>query len=413
MSDPRFDQLARQLCRFSTRLQRGERVLIDSFDLPAEMTVALVRAVREAGAFPFVQIHQGVVTRELLRGADESQYELLSQLELARMQQMDAYIAFRASHNITELADVPNDRMSLAMKKMRPVIDHRVKKTKWVVLRWPTASMAQQAGMSTEAFEDFYFRVCLLDYEKMIPGMAALKARLDRTDLVEIRGPGTDLRFSVKNIGTVTCGGDRNIPDGEVFTCPVQDSVQGHVTFNAPTIYQGTSFDGVRLEFTDGKVTKATGNPEGQTQRNPRFRRGGAVHRGVFHRVQPARFTTDAGHSVRREDQRAASTSRPARPTRKPTTATGARCTGTWSASSVPNGAAARSFSTARSCGATGCSSCPSCKGSIPTRCSERQAVGAVKALRPSNRAARQLHAPARRTHRLQVPQLAPAGRGA
>ncbi len=148
------------------------------------------------------------------------------------------------------------------MKKMRPVIDHRVKKTKWVVLRWPTSSMAQQAGMSTEAFEDFYFRVCLLDYEKMIPGMAALKARLDRTDLVEIRGPGTDLRFSVKNIGTVTCGGDRNIPDGEVFTCPVRDSVQGHVTFNAPTIYQGTSFDGIRLEFQDGKVVRATGNPE-------------------------------------------------------------------------------------------------------------------------------------------------------
>ena len=264
MTDPRYDRLAHQLCRFSTRLQKGERVLIDAFDLPSEMTVALVRAVREAGAFPFVQIHQAPVTRELLLGADESQYELLSQLELARMQQMDAYIAFRASHNITELGDVPNDRMTLAMKKMRPVIDHRVKKTKWVVLRWPTSSMAQQAGMSTEAFEDFYFRVCLLDYAKMIPGMAALKARLDRTDLVEIRGPGTDLRFSVKNIGTVTCGGDRNIPDGEVFTCPVRASVQGHVTFNAPTIYQGTSFDGIRLEFQDGKVIKATGNPEGK-----------------------------------------------------------------------------------------------------------------------------------------------------
>ncbi len=262
MPDPRYDQLARQLCHFSTRLQTGERVLIDAFDLPADMTVALVRAVREAGAFPFVQIHQAPVTRELLLCAEEGQYELLCQLELARMQQMDAYIAFRASHNITELSDVPSDRMSLALRKMRPVIDHRVKKTKWVVLRWPTSCMAQQAGMSTAAFEDFYFRVCLLDYAKMVPGMAALKARLDRTDLVEIRGPGTDLRFSVKNIGTVTCGGDRNIPDGEVFTCPVRDSVQGHVTFNAPTIYQGTSFDGIRLEFQDGKVVRATGNPE-------------------------------------------------------------------------------------------------------------------------------------------------------
>ncbi len=262
MPDPRYAQLASLLTRFSTRLQPGENVLLDLFDTPPEMTVALVRASRAAGAFPYVQLHQAQVTRELLSAAQPEQYDLLAELELARMQKMQAYIAIRGSHNITELSDVPGDRMTLAMKTMRPVIDHRVKKTKWCVLRWPTAAMAQLAGMSTEAFEDFYFRVCTLDYSKMQPGMAALKDRLDRTDLVEIKGPGTDLRFSVKNIGTVTCGGSHNIPDGEVFTCPVRDSVQGHVFFNAPTIYQGVNFDGVRLEFKDGKVVKATGNPE-------------------------------------------------------------------------------------------------------------------------------------------------------
>ncbi len=262
MPDPRYAQLASLLTRFSTRLQPGENVLLDLFDTPPEMTVALVRAARAAGAFPYVQLHQAQVTRELLSAAQPEQYDLLAETELARMQKMQAYIAIRGSHNITELSDVPGDRMTLAMKTMRPVIDHRVKKTKWCVLRWPTAAMAQLAGMSTEAFEDFYFRVCTLDYSKMQPGMAALKDRLDRTDLVEIKGPGTDLRFSVKNIGTVTCGGSHNIPDGEVFTCPVRDSVQGHVFFNAPTIYQGVNFDGVRLEFKDGKVVKATGNPE-------------------------------------------------------------------------------------------------------------------------------------------------------
>lgn len=262
MPDPRYAQLASLLTRFSTRLQPGENILLDMFDTPVEMTVAIVRAVRTAGAFPFVQVHQAQVTRELLSAAQPEQYDLMATLELARMERMQAYIAIRGSNNITELSDVPGDRMTLAMKTMRPVIDHRVKKTKWCVLRWPTAAMAQLAGMSTEAFEDFYFRVCTLDYSKMEAGMAALKARLDRTDLVEIKGPGTDLRFSVKNIGTVTCGGSHNIPDGEVFTCPVRDSVQGHVFFNAPTIYQGVNFDGVRLEFKDGKVVKATGNPE-------------------------------------------------------------------------------------------------------------------------------------------------------
>jgi aminopeptidase len=143
---------------------------------------------------------------------------------------------------------------------MRPVQDQRVKKTKWVVLRWPSPSMAQLAGMSTEAFEDFYFEVCTFDYRKLQSGMKALKALMDRTDSVELRGPGTDLRFSIKGIGAVICGGDRNIPDGEVFSCPVRNSVEGHVTFNAPTIYQSIGFDGIRLEFRDGKIVEATSN---------------------------------------------------------------------------------------------------------------------------------------------------------
>ena len=113
---------------------------------------------------------------------------------------MDAYIALRGSNNISELADVPVDQMKLVAKKMRPVQDHRVQKTKWVVLRWPTPAMAQQAGMSTEAFEDFYFKVCTLDYRKLQPGMKALKALMEKTDRVQIKGPGTDLRFSIKGI---------------------------------------------------------------------------------------------------------------------------------------------------------------------------------------------------------------------
>jgi aminopeptidase len=150
--------------------------------------------------------------------------------------------------------------MKLIAKKMQPVQDQRVKKTKWVVLRWPTPSMAQLAGMSTEAFEDFYFEVCTLDYRKLQPGMKALKRLMQKTDRVEIKGPGTDLRFSIKRIPAVICGGDRNIPDGEVFTSPVKHSVDGHVTFNAPSIYQGTGFDGIRLEFKNGKIVEATSN---------------------------------------------------------------------------------------------------------------------------------------------------------
>jgi aminopeptidase len=111
--------------------------------------------------------------------------------------------------------------------------------------------------MSTEAFEKFYFDVCLLDYKALLPAMNALKKLMDKTDRVHIKGPGTDLRFSIKGINSVICGGNYNIPDGEVFTSPVRDSVEGQISYNAPTIYQGIPFDSIRLEFSRGKIVKA------------------------------------------------------------------------------------------------------------------------------------------------------------
>ncbi len=260
MHDVRFDDLSRVLTKHSTRLKSGDKVLIDAFDIPEEFVVALVRAVRAAKATPFVQLHQARISRELALKATDDQLEITSTIELARMKKMDAYIAIRGSHNITELSDVPEDRMQLVMGRMRPVLDWRINKTRWVVLRWPTPSMAQQAQMSTEAFEEFYFKVCTLDYGRLVPGMKALKTLMDRTDKVHIKGPGTDLRFSIKGIGAVTCGGDRNIPDGEVFSCPVKTSVEGVINYNTPTVYQGIAFEGVQLEFEKGRIVKATAN---------------------------------------------------------------------------------------------------------------------------------------------------------
>ena len=260
MHDERFDELAKLLVEYSIRLQRNETVLIETFDIPDEMTIALIRAVRKAGGVPFAQTYQTRVNRALAFEASDRQLNLMAGHELARMKKMNAYIAVRGSNNITEMSDVPPDKMKLIGKKMRAVQDQRVKKTKWVVLRWPTPSMAQLAGMSTEAFEDFYFNVCTLDYRKLQPGMKALQRLMEKTDRVHVKGPGTDLRFSIKGIPAVICGGDRNIPDGEVFSCPVKDSVEGQITFNAPSIYQGIAFDGVRLEFENGKIVAASSN---------------------------------------------------------------------------------------------------------------------------------------------------------
>lgn len=260
MHDARIDLLARQLVRYSTTLKKGEKVLIDIQDAPESIGLALIREARAKGALPFLRVSSSRLNREMLKGAEDDQYAAIARHQLAEMKDMQAYIAIRGSNNIAETSDVPAERMKLAMKHMRPVMDWRVKKTKWCVLRWPTPAMAQQAGMSTEAFEDFYFKVCLLDYAALKPGMTALKKLMEKTDKVEIRGNGTNLKFSIKDIPAIICGGNMNIPDGEVFTAPVKDSVEGVIRYNAPTIYQGIPFDGVEFTFEKGKIVKATCN---------------------------------------------------------------------------------------------------------------------------------------------------------
>ncbi len=258
MTDPRYTKLARLLVEYSTSLKKGDRVLLDLVEVPDEFGVELIRACRAVGAVPTVAVRHTRLNRELLRETDQAQAVLERDLELFRMKKMQAYIAVRGSSNATENSDVPSDRMSLYSRVTRPVLNYRVGKTRWCVLRWPTPSMAQAATMSTEAFEDLFFDVCTMDYRKMAHAMVPLEKRLKTTDKVRIKGPGTELNFSIRAIGAKMCRGDRNIPDGEVFSCPVKNSVNGTIQFNTPTLYSGTRFQNVCLEFKDGKIIKAT-----------------------------------------------------------------------------------------------------------------------------------------------------------
>lgn len=262
MTDPRYARLADLLVNYSTAMKRGENILLDMIDVPDEFTVELLRAVRAAGATPIVEVRHSRVTREVLKATDDKHARLVRDIELSRMKKMAAYIAIRGAHNATETADVPSDKMALYSKLLRPVLNYRVNKTRWCVLRWPTPSMAQAANMSTEAFEDFFFAVCTMDYRRMARAMMPLERRMIRADRVQLKGPGTDLSFSIKGIGARKCEGIRNIPDGECFSCPIKTSVNGVISYNTPTLYSGTKFENIRLEFTQGRITKATGSNE-------------------------------------------------------------------------------------------------------------------------------------------------------
>ena len=261
--DPRIQKLAENLIGYSCEVKEGERVLIECIGTSAiPLVKELVKETYKAKAHPFVEIKDDSVRRQLLLDCNEEQLKLTAEYELMRMKEMDAYIGIRASDNASELGDVPSDNMGLYMEHFSKVVhsEERVNNTKWVVLRYPNNAMSQLANKSKEAFEEFYFNVCNLDYNKMSKAMDSLVALMEKTDKVHIKGQGTDLTFSIKDIPVIKCAGENNIPDGEVYTAPVRDSVNGVLQYNCPAVYQGVTYDNIRLEFKDGKIVDATAN---------------------------------------------------------------------------------------------------------------------------------------------------------
>jgi aminopeptidase len=261
MTDPRIERLADVLVNYSCAVKPGETILVEAIDVPNAFTTALVRAATRAGGRPLVLLKSNEVSRALMQAGSAGQWQAVAEVERLQMTKAQCYVGARGSHNVSDLSDVPADKQKLYEDLLwKPVHgDVRIKQTRWVVLRWPTPSMAQMAEMSTAAFEDYYFNVCTMDYAKMAVAMQPLVKMLTAVDKVRLKGPGdTDLSFSTKGIAAIPCDGKVNIPDGEVFTAPVRDSVNGVIQFNCPTIYRGVTHNDIRLTFKDGKVVDAS-----------------------------------------------------------------------------------------------------------------------------------------------------------
>ncbi len=263
MKDPRHEELARILVDYSTGLKKGETLYLevkgkDTLDLAKHV----LRRATEKGATTFWFYSDESLMRQFVGRADRAQFQRLADLHLGLMKQSDAYIGIRGPDNPFDMADLPGRQMgmyqSIFFKRVH--IQQRVPHTRWVVLRYPNNAMAQLAKTSQESFEDFYFDVCCADYARMDKAMDKLAALMRRTDKVRLTGKGTDLSFSIKGIPPIKCAGKLNIPDGEIYTAPVKDSVNGVIRFNAPTIYSGSRFENVCLEFKNGRVVKATSN---------------------------------------------------------------------------------------------------------------------------------------------------------
>ena len=258
MTDPRVTKLADNLINNAIGLKPGENILIETTDVPDEMSTELVKAVERAGGNAFVHNSCSRVRRQVIKSASREQMQISAELSLAEMKKMQAYIALRGADNAMENCDISDEKMLLYRKMTKETLDYRVNKTRWCVLRWPNPSMAQGAKMSTEAFEDFYFKACLADYPRMAKAAQNLVDLMNRTDKVRLVSKGTDLTFSIKDIPAVPCCGNMNIPDGEVYTAPVRNSINGVIQYNTPTLYDGKQFGNIRLVFKDGKIVEST-----------------------------------------------------------------------------------------------------------------------------------------------------------
>ncbi|MDF1544918.1 MAG: aminopeptidase [bacterium] len=261
MKDKRNEILARQLLDYSTKIKKGEVLYLEIKGKETlELGKQIIKYATQKGAIPFWYYNDESLLRQWVGNADDDQFKAQADLHLHLMEKADAYIGLRGSDNPFDMADIPTsqtDKQNTLFYK--PVhLEERVKRTRWVVLRYPNNAMAQLAETSQEAFEDFYFRVCCADYAKMSKAQDKLFALMDATDKVHIKNPNTDLTFSIKGIPCVKCDGERNIPDGEVYTAPVRDSINGKLTYNTPSLYQGTVYNKISFTFENGKIVEAS-----------------------------------------------------------------------------------------------------------------------------------------------------------
>lgn len=259
MFDPRWNQLGDILVNYSTRIQAGERLLITMMEADTlPLTVAVYEQAIKAGALPQIQFTSAYLERSLMTFGSADQIDWVPELERYGMEWADAYIGLRGARNPNEFAEVPADRLAAHKRAMGVVSGLRNEHTRWVLIRVPNESFAQQAGMSLQAMMDFFFSATLRDWAEEARRYAAIRDRFQAAATVRIVGEGTDLTLSTEGRTYEVGDGRINMPDGEIYTAPVDDSAEGVITFEFPGIYAGQTISGIQLEFRQGRVVNAS-----------------------------------------------------------------------------------------------------------------------------------------------------------
>lgn len=260
--DERIRQLAENVLKNSVKLKKGEQIYIEAIGASTmPLMQEFINVATKMGGVPFYYYNDESMVKEFFKDATEQQAKAHAEIHRKIMAESQVYIAIRGYDDLFEMSELDAKQMALYQKYYWQTVhtQTRIVNTRWCVMRYPNCSLAAMSKMSVKDFEDFYFGACLLDYAKMGQEMKNLKKLMDKTKKVRIiKAPDTDLEFSIEGLKAVISAGGHNIPDGEVYTAPVKNSINGKVQFNTETSYFGAAFSNIALEFEAGKIVKAT-----------------------------------------------------------------------------------------------------------------------------------------------------------
>jgi len=265
MEFDRLVLLAEGMANYSLKLKKGERCLIAAGHSSMPLVKAFAEECVKAGAIPITYFMDEELTRLFLCSLPQDNDKVLTETIATyvdpinlMMDGVEAVAVIRSKETDSPYAGTTGKTLMAYQNKFGQLFHRFTNEKKWVVLDWPTVLQAEKAKMSYKEFYRFVMDISLVDYARMYVDSISAKAVLDAADRVHVKGPGTDLRFSKKGINTIIGAAANSYPDGELYTAPVKNSVEGYVTFTVPSIYMGETFEGIRLEFEKGKIIKAS-----------------------------------------------------------------------------------------------------------------------------------------------------------
>jgi len=270
MIDPRLAKMAEVLVDYSLELKPGDKFLIESTDLATPLIKEIYRLALLRGAHPEVQLQPEGLSKIYYSTASDEQLQYISPLREKVIREYDAFLALKADHNTKALTNVDSSKMALRQRAAAPLNQCFMERAaqgemRWCVALYPTQGLAQEAAMSLDEYADFVMEACLLNTPCPVAAWQDVHDKQQRyaeflngIDLIEVKAKDTDLRLSVKGRTWENCDGKMNFPDGEVFTAPIEDSVEGVIRFSFPGIYSGKEVEDIRLTFKEGKVVEAT-----------------------------------------------------------------------------------------------------------------------------------------------------------